>query len=220
MTTFTTRTNAGTLVKELLGMDDDERVALVKSYIGSLSEYAHQCHAASVRLMNSGFFAGPRRIARGTAYGVGGQHSWLVLGKDCYDPESWVVDITRWSYDPSAPRVEVCRNDMAVHRPHGSDGSIWEWGKPPCLTTDHVKLTEPEGGWSPEARMFLSMLGPLDRRGWGTLCGAPVKGWPAAEIIAAVANSGMTAFIPIDRLGMLTDRNPQGLYLPTETEEA
>lgn len=60
------------------------------------------------------------------------------------------------------------------------------------------------------------MLGPLDRRAWHLLASqAPVLGWPAAEIIAAMDDTEeLSAFVPIDRLGMLTDRNPGGLYLP------
>ncbi len=57
------------------------------------------------------------------------------------------------------------------------------------------------------------MLGPLDRRGWATLAHAPVEGWPAGEILGAMCDSGMEAVVPIDIIGMLTDRNPSGLYL-------
>jgi hypothetical protein len=42
-----------------------------------------------------------------------------------------------------------------------------------------------------------------------------VEGWPAAEIIDAIYNTPeLTTWVPIDIVGMLTDRNPKGLYLP------
>jgi hypothetical protein len=53
-----------------------------------------------------------------------------------------------------------------------------------------------------------------DRQGWSVLAHAPVGGWPAGEIIDAMCESGLDAVIPIDIVGMVTDRNPQGLYLP------
>jgi hypothetical protein len=45
---------------------------------------------------------------------------------------------------------------------------------------------------------------------------APVLGWPAGEIIEAVCDTpGLgEVIVPVDRIGMLTDRNPDGLYLP------
>jgi hypothetical protein len=48
-----------------------------------------------------------------------------------------------------------------------------------------------------------------------SLLGSPVHGWPAAEIVAAIADTpSLAAYVPIDLLGMLTDRNPGKLYLP------
>ena len=42
---------------------------------------------------------------------------------------------------------------------------------------------------------------------------APVEDWPAGEIFAAMDDTeGLKALVPIDKLGMLTDRNPGGLY--------
>jgi hypothetical protein len=38
-------------------------------------------------------------------------------------------------------------------------------------------------------------------------------GFPAGEFLAAMDDTPATsALVPIDRLGMLTDRNPGGLY--------
>lgn len=58
------------------------------------------------------------------------------------------------------------------------------------------------------------MVGPLDRPGWMRLASCPVGGWPAAEVLAAMDDTpALQTLVPIDRLGMLTDRNPGGLYL-------
>ena len=62
--------------------------------------------------------------------------------------------------------------------------------------------------------MFLNLLGPLDKNGWITLAHAPVERWPAGEIIDAMCESGLEGYVPIDIVGMTTDRNPSGLYLP------
>lgn len=46
------------------------------------------------------------------------------------------------------------------------------------------------------------------------------QNWPAAEIIAAIDDTkALSALVPIDILGMLTDRNPSGLYLPGDEKE-
>ena len=43
---------------------------------------------------------------------------------------------------------------------------------------------------------------------------APLNGWPFGEFIAAMDDTpDVTALVPIDLLGMYTDRNPSGLYL-------
>lgn len=204
--------------EELRVLEPDERVAVVEGALGKpLDDYAHQCHAASLALVKSGLI-GPSRVARGTARGVVGQHSWLVAGDDCYASGTWLVDITRWSYDPSAPRVEVVRNDRKVHVPHG-DGSIWSWGCPQSGGGPAIELVGRES-LSPQARSFLDMVGPLDLEGWATLASAPVQGWEAAEILSAMhATDQLRPLLPIDRIGMLTDLNPQGLYLPDDPEE-
>lgn len=42
---------------------------------------------------------------------------------------------------------------------------------------------------------------------------APVGGWPSGEITKAVYQTeALSALIPIDRVGMHTDLNPEGLY--------
>lgn len=143
---------------------------------------------------------------------MGGQHSWVVLGHDCYDPGAIIIDPTLWSYDSSVSGVWTGTYNDQRHTPHGM-GSIWKWGRPDAPTGPVVEL-KPRQPWSEQAKGFLELLGPLDQKGWIVLAHAPVQGWPAAEIIDAMCESGLQEFIPVDRVGMLTDRNPGGLYLP------
>lgn len=193
-------------------------LAQVEEAVGPLSTWAQNCHAASLALVRSGLLDeyGQRpRVARGALPGVFGQHSWVVVG-DPYQPKL-IVDITAWSYSDSYPPVLVSypTPSLPLHRPHGA-GSIWDWGVPAVGDGPDVPLAVEV---SSRARMFLGMVASqyqregLDHRGWATLANAPVEGWPAAEIIAAMDDTpGLSALVPIDILGMLTDRNPGGLY--------
>lgn len=173
-----------------------------------LEDFAHQCHSASLALVKRGPWP-EARVARGTTAGVRGQHSWVVLGEP-YDPHVTILDPTLWSYTASAPSVLVARAVARPHRPHGF-GSIYGVGRPHGHGGDTMTLAVPV---SSAAEDFLASLGPLDARGWANLANAPVGDWPAAEVIAAMYDTpGLRALVPIDRVGMLTDRNPQGLYL-------
>ena len=186
-----------------LDLDTSLRIR-AENILGPMEPWAFQCHAASVWLVKHGL---GDRVARGTCSGVGGQHSWVVFG-DPYHPET-IIDPTMWSYNPDVKGVWV--GGPGRHRPHGS-GSIWSWGRPENAKGEPVELT-PRQPWSVEARRFLAMLGPLDEEGWKVMAHAPVGGgWPAAEIIDALCESGMQGYVPIDIIGMLTDRNPA--YLP------
>lgn len=197
-----------------LSVEDFERA------IGSSQQtWTHDCHSVSLALLNSKLVTSPARIARGSTPGVPGQHSWLVLGTDCYDLESWIVDLTLWSYVPQAPGVLICRARTGPwqHIPHGY-GSIFAHGKPSKATEEPIMLT-PMQPLTTRAAAFLELLGPLDRRGWAQLANGPVMGWPAAEIIVAmIETEELAALVPIDITGMLTDRNPGGLYLKTTNE--
>lgn len=174
-----------------------------------LETFHHQCHAASIALVKSGVLGDGARVARGTCPGVGGQHSWVVLG-DPYYPDVPVVDPTLWSYLDGAPELWEGRAHIRPHTPHGA-GSIWDWGRPVAGDGPIIKLD----GLSRDAELFLQLLGPLDRRGWLNLFSAPVGGWPAAEVYAAAWQSDeLGALVRIDLVGMLTDLNPSGLYLP------
>lgn len=177
-----------------------------------LSYFHHDCHNASAALVRSGVL-GECRVARGSCPGVSGQHSWVVLGMDCYDHEATVIDPTLWSYDP---RVKGIWQGLANELPHEPPrmGSIWEWGKPAPATGDVIELDR--AGLSEQACVFLELLGPLDRRGWMCLANdAPVQEWPAGEIYGAMyEDARLDTFVPIDLIGMLTDKNPMGVYLP------
>ena len=185
----------------------------IHAYLVPLEQFTHQCHKASLSIVRSGLVPGSR-VARGTCRGVGGQHSWVVVGDDVYAPNAQIIDPTLWSYDPSVTGVWYGSARDGRHVPHNGRGSIWTWGKPVAPREDPVPL-QPKQPLSPLAQMFLEVVGPLDRWGWGQLMQAPVKGWPAGEIIAAMDDTpALSALVPIDLLGMLTDRNPSGLYLP------
>lgn len=177
-------------------------------------EISHQCHAVSLAILRAGLVQG--RVARGRCHGVRGQHSWIVEGPDCYDPEARIIDATLWSYDPTVEGVWTGTLGDGLHHPHGwlQGLSVWHWGRPD-KPTGRVLHLAPTVALSDAARAFLKALGPLDRRGWSTLANdAPVAGWPAGEILGAMADTPeLAALVPIDRLGMLTDRNPGGVYL-------
>lgn len=199
------------MARTKIKIDQDD---LIEALGGDLNVWSHQCHAASIHLVKSGVFPASlgARVGRGSCTGVGGQHSWVVLGGNCYDDRAHVIDPTLWSYDASVSGIWTGRANQRPHIPHGA-GSIFEWGKPASYGGEPVDLGAT--GLSEWAKSFLVMLGPLDRRGWMSLFShAPVGGWPAGEIIAAAyRNPELQALIPIDRVGMLTDLNPQGLYL-------
>ena len=190
------------------------KLAQLEASLAPLSRWSHQCHAASLHLVRSGLLPGSR-VARGWARGVGGQHSWVVVGTDCYAAGALIVDPTLWSYRGTPPVIWTGTAKAGIHVPHNGTGNIWTYGRPAPPTARVVPLT-PKKPLSGLAAAFLAEIGPLDRRGWMTLLGSPVKGWPAGEIIAAMDDTpDLEALVPIDLLGMLTDRNPGGLYLPS-----
>lgn len=189
---------------------DDLRVLLPQitaALDGDINKWAGQCHAASLRIVRQGVFPSAR-VARGTCPRVRSQHSWVVVGDDCYSSTALIVDPTM---EPGKVWFG-CALD-ALHHPHG-EGSIWAWGRPRRMGGPVIELT-PKDQLSRDARAFLELLGPLDLAGWRLLANAPVKGWPAGEIFAAMSDTEeMESWIPIDILGMTTLRNPGRLYLP------
>lgn len=182
----------------------------------AFDKWAQQCHGASIHLVNDLAPYVQARVARGTCNEVFGQHSWVVLGDDCYDEDATIIDPTLWSYDESVPGIWIGSMRDGLHKPHGT-GNIFQWGRPDPASGPVVEI-EPEGGWSPLATTFLELLGPLDERGWYVLAHAPVEGWPAAEILSAI-DDRFPGIVPIDIIGMLTDKNPGELYLATREEQ-
>ena len=177
-----------------------------------LKNWNHNCHGASKRLVDEGVGT---RVARGFCVGVSGQHSWVVMGNDCYNPEL-IIDPTLWSYRNDVRGIFIGGADVYGHQPHGA-GSIWEWGRPVGGNGPRIRLT-PKIPFTAAAKEFLRMIEPLDREGWARLTNAPVGGWPSGEILAAIDDTKeLSALVPIDRIGMLTNRNPGGLYLRTTT---
>lgn len=179
-----------------------------------LSDYYHGCHAGSLAVLRTGIFGTPgqdARVARGHCAGILSQHSWIIVGGGPYDRKAVIADPTRWSYFSGGPSVTITRNAMTDYQPHGA-GDIWRRGHPDnCDPSQAVELDwkEPPSG---SARLFLELLGPLDKHGWIQLAHYPVEGWPAGEIIGAVADTFGAVHVPVDILGMVTDRNPGGLY--------
>lgn len=188
-------------------MNPAELLKRAGGILGPLDKYHHQCHAASLKLVKAGV---GDRVARGRCDGVGGQHSWAVVG-DPYNPEL-VIDPTLWSYRDDVTGVFIGSPDIYGHRPHGK-GNIWEWGRPSPGPGPAIRLT-PKTPLSPGAESFVELLGDLDEKGWHALAAsAPVEGWEAGEIYRAMLETEKLKFlVPIDRVGMLTDLNPSGLY--------
>lgn len=186
-----------------------------------LEAYRHDCHAASLALVESGVLGPKARVARGTCPGVRGQHSWVAVDGDCYDVNGRIVDPTLWSYRDDVVGVWEGTMHTLGHRPHGF-GHIFQWGCPEGCGGEAIALE----GLSDEAARFFRMVeengGPMDLHSWHSLLSqAPVGGWPAAEVFAlANEHPVLGSLIPIDRLGMLTDVNPYGLYLAGGEREA
>lgn len=185
--------------------------ALVRVIDRSRHDWSGACHVVSLGIVRSGVIDGAR-VARGWCDGVRSQHSWIVVG-DPYDRDAPIVDPTLWAYRDDVRGIWVGTQRTGWHVPHGA-GSIWEWGRPGHTGGDTIDVDT--SGLSERARDFLAMVLPLDWGGWNMLLAhAPVNGWPAAEITEwADDQPELRGITPIDRLGMLTDRNPNRLYLP------
>lgn len=176
--------------------------------------WAHQCHKISLAIVQAGLVPGGR-IARGTCQGVFGQHSWIIDGPRCYALDADIIDPTLWSYRPDVDGIWYGTYRDGLHRPHGW-GNIWmDGGKP--TRGDGEDIPFPRDGLSSEAIAFLDLVEPLDHQGWCSLFTNPVGGWPAAELISrAYETPGFSACPPIDLVGMLTEHNPDGLYMAEE----
>lgn len=199
------------------------RAEIERAIDWTFTDWSHQCHAVSLAIVRAGILPSGSRVARGTADGVGGQHSWIVVGPgdgrlaDCYADDAVIVDPTLWSYRNDVEDIWVGRAGSEFdHVPHGKGPHIMDEGRPDYPTGTPIPLA-PEAfeALSTDAKFWVRrMFGPLDRRGWMQLASMTVVGWPAAEIIRAMHDTPeLTAYVPIDRLGMLTDLDPHGMYL-------
>lgn len=202
-----------------------EIVELAESIGHDPLSWYRQCHAASLALVKAGVYGPDARVARGVCRGVGGQHSWIVFpapghegwdsrqeGPLAYSTAAIVADPTLWSYDDSVTGLWTGSN-LGRHKPHGY-GSIWNYGKPTPVGHGEEPITlTPTEPLSDAAAYFLMMCGPLGRRGWSDLANGPMQGWPSAEIIAAMDDTpALSALIPVDILGIVAERDPEGLY--------
>lgn len=171
---------------------------------GRVETWRGNCHGASLslanQLANAGIFS---RVARGTATGVRGQHSWLVVGPDCYDEKALILDGTLNTYADLDAEVWVGTLAYLLHTPHGS-GTMFDGGMPTSGNGAEITL-----GISEQTDSFLRHFtsGPRDLQWWDGVVHLPVGGWPAAEVIsAAYDNHEIRPRIPIDLVGMLTTK--------------
>jgi len=181
-------------------------------------EWRNRCHEICIAILRSGIVQG--RVARGHCAGIASQHSWIVLGDErrpdpaaCWDPSARILDPTFSSNIGRPPRLWFGSLGAELHRPHGS-GSLMQWGRPvagngPPITFDTTALP-------PSTRAALNLIGLLDATGWMRLFRGPI-GDPAWELHRCVEPlvDRLGALIPIDIVGMATDRNPGGLYFAT-----
>ena len=166
------------------------------------TEWHNRCHEISLKIIRANLVGMTARIARGTAAEIG-VHSWISMGNPYAEGISY-VDPTRWSWvTPDNPHIEVTSLEAGTHIPQGH-GNIWDYGRPPYPTGETVNLNWAE--LSSEAKSFLDIVGPLDLNGWRVLLNSPVGGWPSKEIItAADKDPRLSAYIPVDVIGMLTN---------------
>lgn len=195
------------LTKKMLGE--------VKKVLAPLDQWGGHCHGASMAIVQAELFT--CRVARGFGDGVASQHSWVALGKDCYDKDAPIIDPTLWHYRPEVEGIWTGTLRDGIHHPHG-EGSIWDWGRPVSGGGDPIELDPGDTPFSDVALGFFEALGPLDRTGWARLSGAPVEEWPAAEIMPAI-NRTVGPLVPIDIIGMLTNENPGNLYIASGHED-
>lgn len=170
----------------------------VEQAIGPLEDWRYSCHAASLALVRSGLLPENWRVARGYSVGIHGQHSWCVDG-DPYDATSRVLDVTAWCYYPR-PRVWHATN-LVAHIPHG-------WGEPPPGVTVELR-GDPYSldGLTPEAEAYLADRYPdgYSVQNLASLVSGPIQGWPAADVMRALAFAGLGGLIPVDSAAMVLE---------------
>jgi len=189
--------------------------------MGDMDRWSHQCHAAALHLVRSGALPAGSRVARGVSKHLGGQHSWVAVANeagvaDPYARNALILDPSAWSYqedDLAAPSVWIGRRQD--YAPQGSRGPDARKGLP--RPADYADIIRPDQEALQRDYMvavqFFAQHGSLDRRGWTALTHCRVDSYPAAAIIPLMLDTPRLApFVPIDIAGMVTDRNPGGLY--------
>lgn len=179
---------------------------------GPPSTWGGRCHEISLSIVGSGALPEGARVARGFCRGVRGQHSWISIG-DPYDPSSWVIDPTLAVLLRGSPELFVALLRDSPHTPHGGFSDIWAYGKPEAGGGEIIELERE--GLSDEALLFLELLGPMDRSAWSTLFNAPIRGWPAGEIIErAYGDDRLPSEPNVEARGsILLDREPEMMKL-------
>lgn len=170
------------------------------------AEWHHQCHAISLAIVRSGAVEG--RVVRGHCRGVG-PHSWIARGLnpgDVYDENTEILDPTLWSWREDVEGVWYGNLAHGWHVPAGAGRLLGTpmhgGGEEIDLGLDHPYLDAARA------------MGPLDRVWWHRFLTGPLQGVAAGEIIlAASRDRRVSALVPIDVLGNMTNANPSGLYL-------
>lgn len=190
-----------------------------------LEHWEGSCHAVSLALVKTGEFGPDARVARGFAVGVAGQHSWIVLG----DPYAWdavIIDATHPEFHRGGHHEIVVR-EFANGRDYVPQGyGVLAEEEREQIRDVMPPYTGPEKELAPtvplsvDAQLFLDDIGIMDFRRWCWLASnLPMQGWPSKEIIEAMMDSGLAVCVPKDIQGMVTDRNPQGLYMKEAASE-
>lgn len=185
----------------------------VEDIVGSpAASWENRCHEISLKIVKSDLFP-YARVARGTAVGIGSQHSWVVLNKNVYNRYALILDPTYYVNIGHDPLLWWGTTDDGIHYPKGHE-SIWDVGLPLSPVFENTSYRFSRDGLSAAAISFLHMIEPLDIQGWAKLANGPMVGWPSEEIIARMYEDDLLRpLIPIDIVGMVTDINPKGLYL-------
>ena len=187
-----------------------------------LDEWHGNCHTVSLAMLREGIVQG--RVARGTARGVGSQHSWIALCDPSlspltpavYDPAVPILDPTLWCYREDVEGLWHGTLADDIHFPHGGR-RVWDTGCPMPGVGEPIVFD----GLPSSAAAFVRFLDnqnggrPLDLEGWSRLVHGGLRGIPelSALVEAAADHPDLRARIPIDIIGMHTSRNPGGLYL-------
>lgn len=196
---------------------------IVEAVGGNLAQWAKNCHAVSMQFCRSKIAPEGARVARGYHKMIASQHSWVAFG-DPYGLRTQILDLSIWSYVcPESPVIVTGFNyDCLMHcggeyLPKGY-GDIWGYGQPVVGDGERIRPK----GLSDEAEHFLEIFFPdgLDVQGWHGLLNSPVGGWPAKDVFeCAWKDDRLKALCPIDVVGMVTDLNPGGMYLPEKAFE-